>query len=134
MSTLSDMDAARFAYALRLGDSALISASGWANGAAMRGELEIDIALTNLALDQIGQARMLLTYAGEIEGQGRSEDDLAMGRDAFDFRNLFWWNSPTAISAKPSRGNSCSPPGRSFCIRRSLTQKTRSWRRSPRNP
>jgi ring-1,2-phenylacetyl-CoA epoxidase subunit PaaC len=49
--------------------------------------LEEDIALANLALDLIGQARLLLSHAAKLEGRGRGEDELAMQRDAWDFRN-----------------------------------------------
>src|SRR4051794_18706110 len=51
-------------------------------------ELEEDVALANIGLDQLGQARTLLSYAGEVEGEGRSEDDLAYLRDERDFRNV----------------------------------------------
>ena len=50
-------------------------------------ELEEDVALANIGLDQLGQARTLLSYAGELEGQGRSEDDLAYLRGDREFRN-----------------------------------------------
>jgi ring-1,2-phenylacetyl-CoA epoxidase subunit PaaC len=50
--------------------------------------LEEDLGLANTSLDLIGQARLLLTYAGELEGRGRTEDDLAMSRDQSDFLNL----------------------------------------------
>jgi ring-1,2-phenylacetyl-CoA epoxidase subunit PaaC len=50
--------------------------------------IEEDIALTNIALDLIGQARLLLTHAGKIEGNGRDEDRLAFLRAESDFRNL----------------------------------------------
>ena len=50
--------------------------------------LEEDLALGNLGLDLLGQARAFLAYAGEIEGHGRSEDDLAFRRDAWEFRNV----------------------------------------------
>jgi ring-1,2-phenylacetyl-CoA epoxidase subunit PaaC len=49
--------------------------------------LEEDIALTNIALDLIGQARLLLSHAGQLEGKGRDEDALAYRRDVADFRN-----------------------------------------------
>ena len=51
-------------------------------------ELEEDVALANIGLDQLGQARTLLTYAGELEGAGRTEDDLAYLRDEREFRNV----------------------------------------------
>lgn len=51
-------------------------------------QLEEDVALGNIGLDLLGQARMLLTYAGSVEGAGRDEDDLAFLRDERDFLNL----------------------------------------------
>lgn len=57
-------------------------------------ELEIDIALGNTALDHLGVARALYTYAGEVEGEGRDEDDLAMGRSERDFTNLLLVEQP----------------------------------------
>jgi ring-1,2-phenylacetyl-CoA epoxidase subunit PaaC len=82
------------AYSLRLGDDALVLAqrlSEWTSGAP---ELEEDIALTNVALDLLGQARVLLTLAGELEGQGRTEDDLAFQRDEREFVNCLIVEQP----------------------------------------
>jgi ring-1,2-phenylacetyl-CoA epoxidase subunit PaaC len=75
-------------YVLGLGDDALVSAQrlGWWISRAP--ELEEDVALANIGLDQLGQARSLLTYAGQLEGVGRTEDDLAYLRDERDFRNV----------------------------------------------
>jgi ring-1,2-phenylacetyl-CoA epoxidase subunit PaaC len=75
-------------YALRLGDDALILAHRLGEWAARAPELEEDVALTNIGLDLIGQARLLLTYAGEVEGAGRTEDDLAYLRSEREFWNL----------------------------------------------
>jgi ring-1,2-phenylacetyl-CoA epoxidase subunit PaaC len=75
-------------YALQLGDDALIMAQrlgGWISYAP---ELEEDVALGNIALDLLGQARSLLTYAAEVEGGGSTEDDLAYFRDEREFTNL----------------------------------------------
>jgi ring-1,2-phenylacetyl-CoA epoxidase subunit PaaC len=82
------MDTALFDYTLGLADDALVSAQrmGWWISRAP--ELEEDVALANIGLDQLGQARSLLTYAGAVEGEGRSEDDLAYLRDERDFRNV----------------------------------------------
>ncbi len=82
------MDQPLFDYTLGLADDALVSAQrmGWWISRAP--ELEEDVALANIGLDQLGQARMLLTHAGEVEGAGRSEDDLAYLRDDRDFRNV----------------------------------------------
>lgn len=74
-------------YALRLGDDALILSQRLGEWTGSAPELEEDIALTNIALDLLGQARALLTYAGEVEGAGRTEDDLAYLRDERDFTN-----------------------------------------------
>jgi ring-1,2-phenylacetyl-CoA epoxidase subunit PaaC len=75
-------------YTLGLGDDALVSAQrmGWWISRAP--ELEEDVALANIGLDQLGQARTLLTYAGQVEGAGRTEDDLAYLRDDREFRNV----------------------------------------------
>jgi ring-1,2-phenylacetyl-CoA epoxidase subunit PaaC len=75
-------------YVLGLGDDALVSAQrlGWWISRAP--ELEEDVALANIGLDQLGQARTLLSRAGELEGDGRSEDDLAYLRDEREFRNV----------------------------------------------
>ena len=77
-----------FVYTLRLGDDALISAQRTAEWIAAAPQLEEDVALGNIGLDQLGQARTLLQYAGSLEGAGRSEDDLAYFRDERDFLNL----------------------------------------------
>jgi ring-1,2-phenylacetyl-CoA epoxidase subunit PaaC len=74
-------------YALRLGDDALILSHRLAEWSSRAPALEEDIALSNIALDLLGQARALLTYAGEVEGQGRSEDDLAYLRSENEFTN-----------------------------------------------
>ncbi len=50
--------------------------------------LEEDIALANIALDWVGQARAVLTLAGQLEGSGYDEDQLAYLRDERDFRNV----------------------------------------------
>lgn len=74
-------------YCLRLGDNSLILGhriSEWCGHGPI---LEEDIALTNIALDLVGQARTLLTYAGEVEEKGRTEDDLAYLRQVREYRN-----------------------------------------------
>ncbi len=74
-------------YVLRLGDDALVYAQRMSGWIAAAPQLEEDVALANIALDLLGQARQLLTYAGELEGEGRDEDDLAYLRDERDFVN-----------------------------------------------
>ncbi len=71
------------AYALRLGDDALALAQRMGEWIAAAPELEEDVALGNIGLDLLGQARALLTYAGSADG--RTEDDLAYHRDAAEF-------------------------------------------------
>jgi ring-1,2-phenylacetyl-CoA epoxidase subunit PaaC len=75
-------------YALHLGDTSLILAQRLGEWVGHAPALEEDLALGNIALDLLGQARYLLAYAGQVEGRGRSEDDLAFLRDPQDFLNL----------------------------------------------
>jgi ring-1,2-phenylacetyl-CoA epoxidase subunit PaaC len=81
-------------YTLGLGDDALVLAHRCGEWISNAPQLEEDVALANIGLDMLGQARMLLTYAGEVEGAGRSEDDLAYLRDERDFLNLTMVEQP----------------------------------------
>lgn len=88
------MTDARFELLCRMGDNTLIlgqRVSEWCGHAPI---LEEDIALANTALDLIGQTQMWLGLAGEVEGKGLTADDLAMLRDAWDFRNLLLVEQP----------------------------------------
>jgi len=76
------------AYCLMLGDDSLVLSQRLAAWCSRAPELEEDIALANIALDLLGQARLLLTRAGEVEGAGRDEDALAYLRDEREFRNV----------------------------------------------
>jgi len=76
------------AYCLMLGDDALIMSHRLQQWLARAPELEEDTALANIALDLLGQARLLLTRAGTADGSKRSEDDYAFGRGERDFRNV----------------------------------------------
>ncbi len=78
---------ALFEYLLRLGDDALILGHRLSEWCGHGPYLEEDIALANLALDCLGHAEALLTLAGQVEGEGRTADDLAFLRDAYEFRN-----------------------------------------------
>jgi ring-1,2-phenylacetyl-CoA epoxidase subunit PaaC len=78
----------RAAYALTLGDDALILAQRLGEWVAHAPQIEEDVALANIALDLLGQARTLLGYAAAVEDAGRDEDDLAYLRDDRDFRNV----------------------------------------------
>ena len=85
---------AYFEFLLRMGDNTLIlghRVSEWCGHAPV---IEEDIALANTALDLIGQTQMWLGLAAEVEGKGRTADDLAMLRDAWDFRNVLMVEKP----------------------------------------
>ncbi len=69
------------AYLLRLGDNAMVLGQRLIEIVAAGPELEEELANANIALDYLGQARMFYTYAGELEGKGRGEDDFAFMRD-----------------------------------------------------
>ncbi len=75
-------------YLLRIGDTCLIHAQRIAEWSGHAPILEEDIAMSNMALDLIGQARAVLTLAGQVEGRGHDEDQLAFLRDEKDYRNL----------------------------------------------
>ena len=79
---------------LRLGDSPLVLAQRLSEWCGKGPVLEEDLATTNTALDLIGQARLWLNYAGELEGRGRDEDALAYRRDAHEFRNALLVEQP----------------------------------------
>ena len=81
-------DPARATYALRLGDDALVLSQRLGEWIAASPQLEEDVAVGNIALDLLGQARALLTHAGELEGDGRDEDALAYFRDEREFTNV----------------------------------------------
>jgi ring-1,2-phenylacetyl-CoA epoxidase subunit PaaC len=88
------MSDALFQFLLRMGDNTLIlghRVSEWCGHAPV---LEEDIALANTALDLIGQTQMWLGLAGEVQGEGKSADDLAFRRDAWDFRNVLLTEMP----------------------------------------
>jgi ring-1,2-phenylacetyl-CoA epoxidase subunit PaaC len=88
MNLDSQSRTALFEFLLRLGDDRLVLGhrlSEWCGHAPV---LEEDIALTNIALDEIGQATAFLHLAGEVEAKHRTEDDLAYFREATHFRNV----------------------------------------------
>ncbi len=92
--------ASLFDYLLRLGDDSLILSqrlSEWCGHAPV---IEVDLSMTNIALDLVGQASLLLGYAGEIEGKGRDADGLAFHRDALRFRNCLLVEQPNGDFAR----------------------------------
>ena len=98
-------------YVLRWADTCLIHAQRLGEWCGHGPVLEEDIALTNMALDLIGQARELLTHAGHLEAQGRAapfdEDQLAFLRDESQFFNL-------TLVEQPMRRSSAHAPGGDF--------------------
>jgi ring-1,2-phenylacetyl-CoA epoxidase subunit PaaC len=84
----TDHDAKAVEYVLRIADTALILAQRLGEWCGHGPALEEDIALSNMALDLLGQARALLTHAGRLEGRGRDEDQLAFLREEREYRNV----------------------------------------------
>ena len=93
-----------FDYLLQLADSPLVLAQRLCEWIGKGPVLEEELALTNVGLDLLGQARMWLGYAGEVEGRyrpaGRDEDQLAFRRDAQEFRNLLLAEQPNGDYAQ----------------------------------
>ena len=87
-------ESALLKYVTRLGDNAMVLGQRMIELVAAYPELEEELANANFALDYIGQARMFYTCAGELEGQGRGEDDFAFMRDENEFRNLLLLEQP----------------------------------------
>ncbi len=85
---------ALFRYVLRLGDLSLVLGQRLGEWVGHSPALEEDLGLANIALDLIGQARLLLTYAGEIEGRGRDEDKLAYLREQGAYFNAILAEQP----------------------------------------
>ncbi len=83
-----------FQYLLRLGDDSLILGHRMSEWCGHGPVLEEDIAMTNIALDLIGQATSILEYAGKVEGKGRDADALAFLRFDRDYRNLLLVEQP----------------------------------------
>ena len=83
-----------FAYLLRLADDQLILGQRLSEWCGHAPTLEEDLALANIALDLIGQARALYAYAGEVEGEGRDEDRLAYLRYERDYANALLVEQP----------------------------------------
>jgi len=84
----------RFSYVLRLADDQLVLAQRLGEWCGHAPSLEEDLALANIALDLMGQARALYTRAGEIEGRGRDEDQLAFLRYEREYRNALLVEQP----------------------------------------
>lgn len=100
--------AASVALLLRMGDNALVLGQRLAEWTGRAPALEEDLALTNVALDLVGHARLWLSYAGEREGRGRDEDALAYLRDQREYQNVLLVERPN--------GDYAFSTVRSFCF------------------
>ena len=85
---------ALFEFLLRQGDNTLVLGHRTSEWCGTAPALEEDIALANTALDLIGQTKLWLEYAAEVEGENRSANDLAFLRDVYDFRNVLMLETP----------------------------------------
>jgi ring-1,2-phenylacetyl-CoA epoxidase subunit PaaC len=97
VTTLHDSEAqagALFRYVLRLGDLSLVLGQRLGEWVGHSPALEEDLGIANIALDLIGQARLLLTYAGEVEGRGRGEDEMAFLREHGEYLNAVLAEQP----------------------------------------
>jgi ring-1,2-phenylacetyl-CoA epoxidase subunit PaaC len=92
--------AVRFDYLLQLADTSLVLGQRLGELLGHAPTIEEDLGLANISLDLIGQARLLLTYAAEMEGRGRTEDQLAFLRIESEFRNLVLAEQPNGDFAQ----------------------------------
>lgn len=91
---------ALFNYTLRLGDTSLILSQRLSEWTSKGPFLEEDLALTNIALDLMGQANSILEYAAKTEAKGRTADDLAFFRNEREFFNVQLVEQPNGDYAK----------------------------------
>lgn len=84
----------RVEYLLRLADDSLILGQRLSEWCGHAPSIEVDLSLSNLALDLIGQATLLLDLAGRVEGAGRDADRLAFHRDVLQYRNCLLVEQP----------------------------------------
>lgn len=87
-------------FLLHIGDSQLILSHRLSEWCGHAPELELDIAVANIGLDLLGQARNALTLAGELEGLGRDEDQLAYFRGEREYFNLLLCEQPNGDFAQ----------------------------------
>lgn len=83
-----------YTYLVRLGDSCHVLAHRLCEWCGHAPELEIDIALGNIGLDLLGQTRNFLSYAAEVEGAGRDEDQIAYHRNEREYSNMLLCEQP----------------------------------------
>ncbi len=95
-----DEAGARFDHLLQLADTSLVLGQRLGELLGHAPTIEEDLGLANISLDLIGQARLLLSYAAEMEGRGRTEDQLAFLRIESEFRNLVLAEQPNGDFAQ----------------------------------
>jgi ring-1,2-phenylacetyl-CoA epoxidase subunit PaaC len=105
MSTTTAAGSAHIEYVLRIADTSLILGQRLSEWCGHGPVIEEDIALTNVALDLIGQARLLLSHVGRLEDRGRDEDQLAFLRTEPQYRNLTIVELPNVDFARTSLRN-----------------------------
>jgi len=91
---MEEVNRVKLQYVLQLADNAMILGQQLGELCGHGPVLEQDIALTNISLDLIGEARILYQYAAEIDGNGKTEDDYPYKRDVLDWRNLLLVEQP----------------------------------------
>lgn len=91
---------ALFNYCLRIADNSLIIGHRLSEWCGHGPILEEDIAMTNISLDLVGQARSMYDYAAKVEGNGRTEDDLAYVREEREYRNALLCEFPNGDFAQ----------------------------------
>lgn len=94
------MNEALFRALLQIGDDSLVLAQRLCEWSGHAPTIEVDLSLSNLALDLFGQATMVLDYAGAVEGAGRDADRLAFHRNAEEFRNSLLVEQPNGDFAQ----------------------------------
>jgi ring-1,2-phenylacetyl-CoA epoxidase subunit PaaC len=104
-------------YVLRQADTPLILAQRLCAWCGHAPELEIDLALSNIGLDLLGQARNFYSYAAELSGENIDEDRLAFGRDDLEYRNLLLAEQPNGGFNDTLVRQFFSTPTISSCIR-----------------
>lgn len=116
-----------FRYLLRLGDTCLILGQRICEWSGHAPILEEDIALSNMALDLIGQARAVLTHAGAIDGRGHDEDQLAFLRNEPDYFNVTMAELPRGDFPSPRCAMRCWRRCSNTCGSACSTPATASW-------
>lgn len=94
------MNTPLFDAVLQMGDDCLVLAQRLCEWSGSAPTIEVDLSLSNIGLDLLGQATLLLDYAGAIEGRGRSADRLAFHRDPEAFRNALLVEQPNGDFAR----------------------------------